>query len=187
MSRLKAVGTVQFAPGLLGQAFKFTGVGAVEGSGDATCWPCEENWTESFFAKFDSIEGEMTLLDRGGAADGHWRHRIFKTKDNHLAMQVGELSAAHLVSGSALARANQWYHVGVVADGHRRSLYIDGVSQGYVDLLAPNADPINRGFATFGATRGNRANFHGLIDEIGWYQRAMSAREVMTLALLRSH
>jgi hypothetical protein len=90
VSPMKAVGTVQFAPGLIGQAFKFNGTGALEGSGDATCWPCEENWTESFFAKFDSIDGEMTLLDRGGGPSSHWRHRIFKAKDNHLVLQVGE-------------------------------------------------------------------------------------------------
>jgi hypothetical protein len=186
VSLLKALGTVQFAPGLIGQAFKFNGTGALEGSGDATCWPCEENWTESFFVKFDSIDGEMTLLDRGGGSGGHWRHRIFKAKDNHLVLQVGEPSARHLIAGSAPARANQWYHVALVADGNRRSLYIDGVSQGYVDLPGPDAEPFNRGVVTFGASRGMRAAFHGLLDEISWYERALDAREVMTLAHSRS-
>ena len=186
VSPLKAVGTVQFAPGLIGQAFKFNGTGALEGSGDATCWPCEENWTESFFAKFDSIDGEMTLLDRGGGPSSHWRHRIFKAKDNHLVLQVGEPAARLLISGSAPAQANQWYHVALVADSTRRSLFIDGVSQGYVDLLGPDAQPFNRGVVTFGASRGMRAAFHGLLDEIAWYERALDAREVMALAHARS-
>ena len=186
VSPLRATGTVQFAPGLIGQAFKFNGTGAVEGFGDAACWPCEENWTESFFAKFDSIQGEMTLLDRGGGPGGHWRHRIFKAKDNHLLLQVGEPSAMHLISGSAPAQANQWYHVALVADSNRRSLYIDGVSQGYVDLLGPDAEPFDRGVVTFGASRGMRAAFHGLLDEIAWYERALDAREVMTLSHSRS-
>lgn len=184
VSPLKAVGTVQFAPGLIGQAFKFNGTGALEGSGDATCWPCEENWTESFFAKFDSIDGEMTLLDRGGGPGGYWRHRIFKAKDDHLVLQVGETSAGRLISGSA--PANQWYHVAVVADSNRRTLYIDGVSQGYVDLPGSDAEPLNRGVVTFGASPGMRAAFHGLLDEIAWYERALDAREVMTLAHSRS-
>jgi len=186
VSPMKAVGTVQFAPGLIGQAFKFNGTGALEGSGDATCWPCEENWTESFFAKFDSIDGEMTLLDRGGGPSSHWRHRIFKAKDNHLVLQVGEPAARLLISGSAPAQANQWYHVALVADSTRRSLFINGVSQGYVDLLGPDAEPFNRGVVTFGASRGMRAAFHGLLDEIAWYERALDAREVMTLAHSRS-
>jgi hypothetical protein len=191
VSLLKALGAVHFAPGLIGQAFKFNGTGALEGSGDATCWPCEENWTESFFAKFDAIDGEMTggemtLLDRGGGSGGHWRHRIFKAKDNRLVLQVGEPSAGHLISGSAPAQANQWYHVALVADSNRRSLYIDGVSQGYVDLPGPYAEPFNRGFVTFGASRGMRAAFHGLLDEIAWYERALDAREVMALAHSRS-
>ena len=182
VSPLRAAGAVQFAPGLIGQAFKFDGTGAVEGSGDAACWPCEENWTESFFAKFDSVDGEMTLLDRGGGAGSHWRHRIFKAKDNRLVLEVGDPSASRLISGSARAQANQWYHLALVADGNRRSLYVDGVSQGYVDLPGPDADPLKRGVATFGASGGMRAAFHGLLDEIAWYERALDAREVMTLA-----
>jgi hypothetical protein len=185
VSLLKALGTVQFAPGLIGQAFKFNGAGALEGSGDATCWPCEENWTESFFAKFDSIDGEMTLLDRGGSG-GRWRHRIFKAKDNHLVLQVGEPSASLLISGSAPAQANQWHHVALVADSTRRSFYIDGVSQGYVDLVGPDTERANRGMTTFGASRSRRAAFHGLLDEIAWHERALDAREVMTLSQSRS-
>lgn len=183
---LRAAGTVRYAPGLIGQAFQFDGMGALEGSGDATCWPCEENWTESFFVKFDSIDGEMTLLDRGGGSGGHWRHRIFKAKDNHLVLQVGEPSAGRLISSSAPVLTNQWYHVALIAHSNRRSWYIDGVSQGYADLPGPDAEPLNRGVVTFGARPGMRAAFHGLIDEIAWYERALDARDVMTLAHLRS-
>jgi len=186
VSALDAVGAVQFAPGLIGQAFKFNGTGVLEGSGDATCWPCEEDWTESFFAKFDSIDGEMTLLDRGGGGGSHWRHRIFKAADNRLVLQVGDPSAKLVVSGSAPAQANHWYHVAVVADGTRKTLYIDGVSTGSVDLPGPHAEPANRGFATFGASRGKQAAFHGLIDEIEWHERALDAHEVMTLAQFRN-
>ena len=183
---LRTAGTVRFAPGYIGQAFQFDGTGEVEGSGDATCWPCEENWTESFFAKFDSLAGEMTLVDRGGGPGGHWRHRIFKTRDNHLVLRVGEPSARRLTSGSAQTQANQWYHVALVADGNRRSLYIDGVSQGFVDLPGPDAEPLSRGVVTFGASPGMRTAFHGLIDEIAWYERALDAREVMALAHARN-
>ena len=187
VSALKTTGAVQFAPGLVGQAFKFNGTGALEGSGDAACWPCEENWTESFFAKFDSFDGamtggEMTLLDRSSTPSAHWRHRIFKARDNHFVLQVGEPAVGRLISGSPPAQANRWYHVAVVADRNRRSLYIDGVSQGYVDLPGPDAESFNRGVVTFGASRGLRAVFHGLLDEIAWYERALDTREVMALA-----
>ena len=79
-------------------------------------------------------------------------------------------------------RANQWYHVALVADRNRRSLYIDGSSQGYVDLSGQDAEPLNRGLAIFGASPGMRAAFHGKLDEIAWYERALDARELMALA-----
>ncbi len=186
VSALKAAGAVQFAPGLVGQAFQFNGTATLEGSGDATCWPCAENWTLSFFAKFDSIDGEMTLLDRWGSPSSRWRHRIFKAKNNRLVVQVGERSDGLLISGSAPVQVNQWYHVALVTDRTRGSLYIDGISQGYVDLVGPDAAPENRGTATFGASRSKRAVFHGLLDEIAWYERALDAREVMTFARSRS-
>lgn len=101
-------------------------------------------------------------------------------------LQVGGPPARLLISGSALARANQWYHVALVADSNRRSLFIDGVSQGYVDLPGPDAEPFNRGVVTFGATPGMRAAFHGLLDEIAWHERALDAREMMSLSQSRT-
>jgi Concanavalin A-like lectin/glucanases superfamily len=146
---------------------------------------CEENWTESFFAKFDSLGGEMTLLDREGAPDGPWRHRIFKSKENRFVLQVGEPSVGRLISGPAAAQANRWNHVALVADGNRRSLFIDGVAQGNVDIVGGSEEPYNRGWVTLGASRGVRTAFHGLLDEIAWYERALDGREVITLARLR--
>ena len=128
----------------------------------------------------------MTLLDRGGDPDLPWRHRIFKTKENHFALQVGEPPTGRLLSGPATAHANQWYHVALVADGNRRLLYIDGLAQGYLDLAGPRAETPNRGYVTLGASRAVRTPFHGLLDEIAWYERALDARDVMTLARLRS-
>jgi len=182
VSPLKAQGVLRFAPGLIGQAFQFNGTGALEGSGDATCWPCEENWTESLFAKFNSIDGEMTLLDRGGGPGGYWRHRIFKARDNRLVLQVGRPSDRRLIPSAAPVKASRWYHVAVVADGNRRSLYLDGVLQGKVDLHGPDPEPLNRGLVTFGASPGMRTAFHGLIDEIAWWERALDARELTTLS-----
>jgi hypothetical protein len=140
MSAMEAIGAVRFAPGLIGQAFKFNGTSALKGSADGTCWPCAENWTESFFAKFNSIDGEMTLLDRWGDSCGRWRHRVSKAKDNRLVLQVGEPAVGLLITASAPAQANQWYHVAVVAESTRSSLFIDGISQGHVDLLGSDAD-----------------------------------------------
>jgi WD40 repeat protein len=185
VSALTAIGTVKFAPGIIGQAFQFNGMGAhLEGGGGAGCWPCEGNWTESFFTKFDSIDGEMTLLEREGPSD-RWRHRVFKAKDNRILLRAGDPATGPLIIASAPAQPNTWYHVVIVADGARRSFYINGISQGHVDLPGPYAEPMNRGVVTIGASRRNRAAFNGLIDEITWHERALDAEEVMNIANAR--
>jgi WD40 repeat protein len=188
VSALTSVGAVEFAPGLIGQAFKFSGTGSIlEGAGGAACWPCTENWTESFFARFNSINGEMTLLEREGGASSHWAHRIFKTRDNRIVLQVGNPSDRLSISTSTSVELNRWYHLALVSDSTRRDLYLDGVPQGHVDLVIPDAEPTNRGVVTIGASRGKRAALNGLVDEIAWYQRALAPNEVMGLSQIGRH
>ena len=187
VSALKAVGDVYFGPGLFGQAFKFDGTGAfLEGAGGGACWPCEGNWTESFFAKFESVDGEMTLLDRESGSSFRWRHRIFKANDNRIKVELGSPSTNVSLSSSASVKLGKWYHIAVVADGLRRIFYLDGAPQGQVELVGPDSERSNRGVVTLGASRNKVAAFSGLLDEITWHEQALSAREAMALAQPRN-
>jgi DNA-binding winged helix-turn-helix (wHTH) protein/WD40 repeat protein len=181
-SALRAVGIVTFEPGLVGQAFRFSGKGAfLEGIGGASCWPCAGDWTESFFTKFESIDEEMTLLERKGSSI-HWHHRIYKTKNNRLALEAGDGSPRSSILSSNSVEPNKWYHVAVTAEGNSMCFYLDGVSQGRLTLSEGAPTENGRGIVTLGASRGNKASLNGLIDEIAWYGRAVSASEAMHLS-----
>jgi hypothetical protein len=157
----------------------------LQGGGGAGCWPCEGNWTESFFAKFNSINGEMTLLEREGSSD-FWRHRLFKAKSNRIVFQAGDPPDQLVIFSSTLVKPKTWYHLALVADGARRSLYVDGVLQGQIDLPGPNKYARDRGVVTIGASQSKRAALDGLVDEIMWHARPLDAAEVMALYQSRS-
>jgi len=186
VSRLEAIGTIGFAPGVVGQAFKFRGAGdSLRGDPASACWPCDGDWTESFFAKFESTDGEMTLLERD-APSPYWYHRILKSKDDHILLKVGDPLAPLSISSPASLQVNRWYHVALVASGVRRRFYVDGVEMGWLVLPDyPGADP-HGGPALLGAGRGKLAPFRGLLDEITWHRRALSGEEVMALAKARA-
>jgi Concanavalin A-like lectin/glucanases superfamily len=186
VSSLTAVGTVTFAPGLIGQAFQFgSRYAALRAGGAAACPSCYRAWTESFFVKFRSIDGEMTLLERDSRSD-RWYHRIFKASDNRIVFE-GNAPGGSLISGSAPALAEKWYHVAIVADDARRFLYVDGVLQGQMDLgKSSDAPGTPKGMVLFGVDRNNRTPLNGLIDEITWHERALDGKEVMSLSQSRS-
>jgi hypothetical protein len=77
---------------------------------------------------------------------------------------------------------DQWHHVGLVWNGSRRSLYVDGqeIASDDCDLVAISAT----GNLYIGADKNLEAGtfFSGLIDDVRIYNRALSAEEIATLA-----
>jgi hypothetical protein len=76
---------------------------------------------------------------------------------------------------------DQWHHVGLVWNGSRRSLYVDGqeVASDAHDLVAISAT----GNLYIGTDKNLEAGtfFSGLIDDVRIYNRALSAEEIAAL------
>jgi hypothetical protein len=184
-SELTPIGTPKFLPALVGQAFYFkNGETVLKAVGGAACWPCNGNWTESFFAEFNSLDGEMILLDRADGMDW-WVHSLFKSGHGEIVMQAGGVSNPQRITVAAPVQLKQWYHIALVADGEKRLLYLDGSPQGEVLIgKREQASTLGKGTVYLGAGPGNRAPLDGMLDELMWYDRALSAEEVKNLAAL---
>ena len=84
---------------------------------------------------------------------------------------------------------NRWHHVLMTYDGKREAegcrLYVNGVSQPLRVLfnqhLWPTGEPLP---FRIGAGEGPQDRFHGLIDEVRVYRRALSAEEAEVLSLI---
>jgi len=182
---LTMAGGVDFAPGRMGQAFQFKGqngfMQALEGS--PFCTFCRASWAIAVFVKFQSLDGEMTLLNREDP-QGTWDLTVFKRRDQHIAVTDRSSAAEHFVASAAPVEVGRWYHIAVVTDKDSRSLFLDGVLQERHAVAAKIDDRESRdsnGRWFLGATQGQRNFFHGLMDEIAVYGRALRPEEVETL------
>jgi len=139
----------------------------------------------SFFIKFHSTAGEMTILERE-TTDPAWDLRLFKTKDNRVVLTSrSEAASKFSVASGVHVDAGKWYHMAVVNGKNHRSLFIDGASQGEQHLTGTMDSPgnsVDRRFIFFGATQGNRDYLNGLIDEVAVYDRPLEPAEVMKIS-----
>jgi hypothetical protein len=122
----------------------------------------------------------MTILERVGY-HGDPELRLFKSGDNRVVLEVGDKpNHVAAVSTSAPISAEKWHHLAVVTDSGTRILYVDGTMIGRIQA-APNR-PNPSGDTVWGAYVGascDRGQFlNGLIDELAFYNRALSPSEI---------
>lgn len=77
---------------------------------------------------------------------------------------------------------HRWYHVAITRDGNTYALYIDGVR--VITEVDSHTIPDPEAPLTIGEAEG--FSFHGLIDEVGFYGRALSAKEIEDIFLAGS-
>jgi hypothetical protein len=180
-------GTMAFAPGLQGQAFRFNGKSSYLSAraGSSYCPFCTYSWTEAFFVKFDAPDEEMTILETASMPPGPGR-RVFRAHDRHVVLESNGGRDARLTIRSAEALVNaRWYHLAVVTDRDQRSFYIDGRLQGK-HTIQPSTDDGAIGPLYIGATQGKRNFLSGLMDELVVYNRVLTQGEIRTMSE-RSH
>ncbi len=179
-SDLSAFGGMQFRPGRVGQAFAFDGVSAhlVAPSLGHFRFGYEDS-SFALYAKFDNLKGTMTILDRRSLAGGT-SVRLAKTPDNRLALQFALAQGTQLlVNSRTQVVADRWYHIAVTRDGGGLSMYMNGVLEDRQDLGVEPA--VELAPIYFGATWDGKASLRGKLDEIAFYDRALTADQVRDL------
>lgn len=84
------------------------------------------------------------------------------------------------------ARTGKWYYLAYTYDGHSSSFYINGEFKGSTQYQGPFTD---NGLDLFIGKRNDPVYqnfFHGVMDEIRIYNRALSAKEVEQLSKLKN-
>jgi len=84
-------------------------------------------------------------------------------------------------NGTVIVTGGQWHHMAAVYDGSEGRIYIDGV----LDVTSPGTGQIN--ISNYDFWIGNNSQqtgrfFHGLLDEVMIYDRALSDPEIRYLA-----
>ena len=171
-----------FAPGKVGQAFKFGGSTtvsvphsssfAISGAHTVAFWvkpAANPAAGKSFYLVnkwVDSAEDKRVSMDSGG-------------KLNYFlyGAGLGVTSASAITSGV-------WTHVAVSYDGSNMKIYINGVLDATAAASGDVADSSGKLFLGYNPARssqGNEEPFNGQLDEVLWYSRALSAAEIPAL------
>lgn len=177
-------GAVAFVPGKVGNAFKFD-----KGSVNVSNPPSLNFGTRPF-----SLEAWFNWDGRGepavnniirksnygpGPGSGYWL-RVGAGKVEFSVGATTQSDGQTLIT--APVSSGVWYHAVAVKDSSGNvKLYIDGQSAGTIIRQAENTNSTSEDPFVIGAWRGTTEFFHGLIDEVSVYNRALDASEVRAI------
>ena len=114
-----------------------------------------------------------------GAKGGTTNDRIYiSTLSTDLGLDIGIGSTT--VNNAVTLTRSSWYHVALVWDAGAYTLYVNGTSVktgSFGSLVSLSAADIgNKGESTY------NQSFHGLMDDVMIYDRALTAEEIAALA-----
>jgi hypothetical protein len=110
---------------------------------------------------------------------------------NHLGFMMSDAYGTHIwpFESQATVPANNWSHVAVTRKGTQFTLYLNGQKIGMKTstavILHRNLVDVKIGCVFSGATTHPTGAFHGLIDELRLYNRALLATEIEALANMK--
>ena len=178
-----ASGGVSYTTGVNGQAFQFSGA-----SGGEVSIPDSTSLDSSSFSIGGWFEltqappagGEVYLASKYGGNYNGWILRLNSSMTLTLSLLKSATANTNVSSSQPLA-LNKWYFISATYDGFTASIYVNGVLTGSTILAggyAASPTPLVLGAASWysgGFTT-------GLIDDFTFYDRALSADEVASLA-----
>jgi len=169
----------QWVPGRIGKALSFDGNGAHVEIGDLPQLRTSGNLTISFWMKPASIGARRNPLGKCYGAEG----MMTLEKGGYINFFYGTSGAntqPYVAVSSPRVAADAWAHMVLVRDMKTRKIqwYKDGKSGGARDVayekIATSDHPFSIG-------SGYVHTFHGLMDDVRVYDRALTAKEVSLL------
>jgi DNA-binding winged helix-turn-helix (wHTH) protein len=182
--RLSPHGGVRFLPGRVGQAFYFDGGGFLSAAslGHYNSVIGSRDMSLSLYAKLAGDHGNEALLDwKGGGPSGEIR--LVASENHRLIFQAWP--GGILVRSKSSVTANTWYHIAVTRTENEIALYINGEDEGHGSAPPQVGDAYTS--LTLGGYSSGSPAFRGWLDEVAFYSRALTAKEVRDLYELREH
>ncbi len=181
-----------FAPGVVGQAFSFDGINDGINLGDPDSLKLTQSFTFAAWIYVQSLPPAgfgRFILFRGDNRGGLDPYQFVVQSNGNLAVGINSLSASHGLATPI--QTGRWVHVAATLDhaSNALRLYLDG--QQVAQSTTPtrpfrNLDPTQSPGVGIGNVQSvpnpfHNHPFHGRIDELQVYDRALTAPEIAEL------
>ncbi len=174
--------------GKVGQGLRFDGVDDKVQVSPAPAAFLVNNYSYAFWVKPISAANGQFLFEFGDNTFGDQGLDITGGKFRVVSYYTSN-ATADVLSGGTTVQANKWYHITVVRNipSNKLSLYVNGVRDVSDIALGAAAAYYGNDPKTINIGSRNTASFfNGIIDEVRFYNRALSAGEVKLLYTLGS-
>jgi hypothetical protein len=143
-------------------------------------------FTLSYWFNVANINNSQGLVAKRDQIDTNNDYTTFLQTDGHIYVDIN--SSNDRFSSNTVFAPGTWYHVALVYDGtqpaaQRASLYVNGV----LDTVATESSasiPDSTSTFKLASTSGTSGFMAGSLDDVRFYQRALSSAEVVALANL---
>ncbi len=177
LNTLRPHGDVRFVPGRVGQAFFLNRatIQSAEHTGHFSV--ALQDWSVALYVKMAGEGSEMVLAD-WTAENPRRGIRLLKSADNRFVFQSwpdgGELKSTTPV------KSDTWYHVAITRQDRELDLYVNGRLQDH-GMPPPRLGTYFDSPLILGGQSSKQPSFRGWLDEIGFYNRALTPEEVSSL------
>jgi hypothetical protein len=169
-----------WTPGKIGQGIKFSTVGNKVTLSDAV-YPFGMDKTNAFTIAFwvkvnKHYNATDPIVEHNGSTYGACPYSIGITTTKHIQTNIMGSWGGNTLTSTKVLNDSTWYHVALTLQSGARTLYINGVrDQAGSDNLSVTLMFPNDRVTSFGG-------FMGILDEVRYYNTALSASQVAHLA-----
>jgi len=186
-------GTLQngatFGVGKVGEAFSFDGVDDYVDVGDDLL--SSTTGTIEAWIKLTSTSGSFDVFGIGKSQNNYFTVDVQGGgRLTHFVKTGGIVRWKYMVASQDAFLPEQWYHIALTHDGTKPRMYINGVetaqtlvegSSSYDSYYIDDLGTGNNCFIGAGQQAAVINFYHGLIDEVGIYDRALTTAEIQDI------
>jgi|GEM_PF-1715099 len=176
-----------FATGKVGQAFSFDGVNDYVEIAHSSSFDITTGHTVDMWIKLNELpagpHGIAPLISKWvTAAEDKALEIRWDGKIQYRLVQVG-IETLNILSNSSLT-TGVWYHIAATYDGSSAKIYINGVldkSETAAISVSNSTGKVYLGYHPFRFDGGPWVPYSGLMDEVEWFNRALTAEEIAAI------
>ncbi len=178
-----------YASGIVGQAFSFDGVNDYVSIPDAD-FRSNAACTMAFWVQTTDAGDPIVFGDNGPLKGALFGRGNQVNQHLHLGIASGKQtlewyeSGHHSIQGTSNIADGHWHHLAFVSDGAgTASLYVDGVFEKSDTFIHTSGSSSTRFGSQYEGNDGLYSYYYdGLIDEVEFFSRALSAQEIADIA-----